>query len=224
MTDNDDLEINDYADRKRYDDQFRMKPRLRSLVSRGSKLVEVEEFDEESQQWRRKLKMSRIKFDEKAKGVFLDEYSKWGRIGEASAAAGVTTQTVRKAIEEDEDFAEAMLIAEEDYRDKLISHHQNLVFNGTQKENYDRNGNLVSRETIYPIRLIELELKKHDPGYRDKQEIAVNHTGGVLLAPAEMNSIEDWEQRFSKAKDVTPKGPTESVRISLQDQDEEDAF
>jgi len=219
----DDKEVEDeYREMRDYDDQFRMKPRLRSLISRGSKPVRVQEFDEEIGQWRTKIKMSRAKFDETAKGIFLSEYSKWGRMGEAANAAGVTPQTVRHHISEDEDFAEAVMAAEEDYQDKLIAHHQNLVFNGTEKESYDRNGNLVSRETIYPIRLIELELKKHDSGYRDKQEVEINHTGGVLIAPSEMNSVDDWEARFANAKDVTEKSPTESIRKQIEVNPSED--
>lgn len=202
--DEDDLQ--EYRERKEYDDQFRIRPRLRSLISRGTKPVVVDYQDEDGN-WRSKIKMTRIKFDDEAKGVFLDEYRKWGRIGEAAAAAGVTTQCVRHHMEIDEEFGQAFLVAEEEYKDKLIAHHQNLVFNGQEKVTYDRNGNIVSRETIYPIRLIELELKKHDPGYRDKQEVAINHSGGVLVAPAEMGSIDDWEKRFASAKNVTPEDP-----------------
>lgn len=197
-------EIDNYEEDYRRSLMIRERPK--SLISRGSKPVVVHTQDEDGQ-WRSTIKMSRIKFDDEAKGIFLDEYKKWGRMGDAAAKAGVTTVTVRKHISEDEDFAEAMMIAEEEYKDKLIAHHQDLVFNGTVKENYDRNGNLVSRETIYPIRLIELELKKHDHGYREKQEIAVNHSGGVLVAPAEVGSIDEWEKRFAQAKDVTPIPP-----------------
>lgn len=184
---------------------FKMQPRLRSLVSRSSKAVLISEQDPETGEWRNRIKMSRTKFDEMAKGIFLEEYSKWGRMGEAAAAAGVTSQTVRKHMEEDEDFAEAFLVVEGDYREKLVGHHQDLLFNGTQKNHYDRSGELVSSETIYPIRLIEMELKKHDSGYREKQELEVRHGGGVLLVPAEMGTIEDWEKKFGEAKDITPK-------------------
>lgn len=179
-------------------------PRPRSLISRGSKAVRISEFDEVTGEWRTRIKMSRHKFGEREKEIFLLEYGKWGRMGESAAAAGVSTQTVRKALDDDEEFAEALIMQETEYRDKLLGHHQDLLFNGTQKESYDRNGQLVSRETIYPIRLIELELKKHDPGYRDKQEIKHEHTGGVLVAPAEMKSIEDWEQKFKDMKIISP--------------------
>jgi hypothetical protein len=99
-------------------------------------------------------------------------------------------------MENDPDFAEACLAAEHDYRDRLIEHHQNLVFEGQTKITYDRQGNVVSEEKIYPIRLIELELKKHDEGYRDKREVDMKVSGGVLIAPADVKSIDDWESRF----------------------------
>jgi len=210
----DNTEEKDYA--QQYDENFSMRKRPRSLISRGSKPVKVDIYDDVTGEWRTEIRMSRIKFDEKAKEIFLLEYAKWGRIGEAAAAAGVGTLTVRRHMEEDEDFAEAFYMQEEEYKDKLIGHHQNLLFNGTTKETYDRNGGLVSKETIYPIRLIELELKKHDKGYRDKQEIAINHTGGVLVAPAETADIDDWESRFGAAKDVTP------APLGLTDDDEDE--
>jgi len=195
-------DIEDYA--QKYDEEFRQRVRPRSLVSRGSKPIKLDIMDEVTGEWRTVIRMSRNKFDDNAKEIFLREYAKWGRMGESAAAAGVSPQTVRHHMEEDEDFAEAFLLQETEYQDKLIGHHQNLLFNGTTKKSYDRTGALVSEETIYPIRLIELELKKHDEGYRDKREVKHNVSGGVLLAPAEMDSVDDWEKRFGKSKDITP--------------------
>lgn len=209
---------------KRYDDAFRLRTLPRSLLARGSRPVVVEYQDEDGN-WRSRIKMERIKFDDKAKGVFLNEFRKWGRMGESAAAAGVSTQCVRYHIEQDEEFAEALMMAENEYQDKLIAHHQDLVFNGTERNSYDRNGNLVSTETIYPIRLIELELKKHDKGYREKQELEVKHSGGVLVAPAEMKSIDDWESRFGSAKDITPTEGAEPVPLGpINGEDEDSPF
>jgi len=209
----DNQEEKDYA--QQYDENFSMRKRPRSLISRGSKPVKVDIFDDVTGEWRTEIRMSRVKFDDKAKEIFLREFAKWGRMGEAAAAAGVGTLTVRRHMEEDEEFAEAFLMQEQEYQDKLIGHHQNLLFNGTKKKSYDRNGNLVSEETIYPIRLIELELKKHDKGYRDKQEVEINHTGGVMVVPAEMADVDDWEKRFGAAKDISP------VPLGLTDEDED---
>lgn len=150
--------------------------------------------------WRVKIVSQREKLDDRAKGIFLAEYSQHGRIGHAAQAAGVTAQTVRRHMEVDQEFGEACMMAEHNYRDRLIEHHQNLVFEGTTKVTYDRQGNVVSEEKVYPIRLIELELKKHDEGYRDKREVDVKVSGGVLVAPPDVNSIDDWEARFSGAR------------------------
>jgi len=149
--------------------------------------------------WRVKIVSQREKLDDRAKGIFLEHYSEHARMGQAAQAAGVTPQTVRRHMEVDPDFAEACMMAEHNYRDRLIEHHQNLVFEGTTKITYDRMGNVVGEEKIYPIRLIELELKKHDEGYRDKREVDVKVSGGVLVAPADVTSIDDWEARFSGA-------------------------
>lgn len=195
-------EITNYTEQHERTHGVRKRPQ--SLLARGSRAVRVEVRDEDGG-WRSIIKMSRNKFGDQEKGIFLEEYRKWGRMGESAASAGVSTATVRKHIHEDELFAEALMMCEEEYADKLIGHHQDLVFNGQIKESYDRQGNLMSSETVYPIRLIEMELKKHDEGYRDKQELKVNHTGGVLIAPAEVASVEDWEQRFKKVIDVTPE-------------------
>lgn len=205
------------------DDAFRIRKRPRNLLSRGSMVTLKQEMDLDTGEWRAVVRMSRRKLDSDVhKAAFLDSYSKWGRMGEAAAAAGVTGATIRKAMEVDEDFAEAVLLAEEAYRERLIAHHQDLVFNGTEKIIYDRNGNVLSREQIFPIRLIELELKKHDKGYREKQEVDITHKGGVMIAPAEMNTIDDWEKRFAGAKNVTPE-PTVLPSPSGQFEHDEDA-
>ena len=96
----------------------------------------------------------------------------------------------------DPEFGELIEEAITSYRDDLLAHHQDLVFNGIPKKHYDNRGNLVSETVDYPIRLIELELKKHDEGYRDKKEVGITHRGGVLVAPAEVESVEDWEAKF----------------------------
>lgn len=196
-------EIEDYSHGR--ERQFRLRNPPRSLLARGSIAKREKVWDEELGDWKTVVRFSRRKFDDdRAKGAFLEAFATHGRIGEAAAVAGVSTQTVRKACEEDEDFAEAVMMAEEAYREKLISHHQDLLFNGTEKITYNKEGAIVGRETIYPIRLIELELKKHDKGYREKQEVDITHKGGVLIAPAETKTIDDWETRFASAKVISP--------------------
>lgn len=155
-----------------------------------------EEYQDDMGDWRVRIKTQRLKLDEEAKGRFLEAYRNNARMGDAAHAAGVTGTTIKRHCIDDPDFGEACLAAEEEYVSRLIAHQQKLVFEGSVKRSFDRQGNLVSEETVYPIRLIELELKKHDDGYRDKREINMNVSGGVLVAPPEMKSIADWQKQF----------------------------
>lgn len=192
-------------------------PAIRSLLGPRSVPKVVQRRDRVTGEWRNVVQIARQRMTDEQKGEFLERYQEWGRLGESAAYAGVSTSTIKKELAEDEAFGEAFLIAEGVYKDRLISHHQNLLFNGQEKEMYDRNGNLVSRETVYPIRLIELELKKHDKGYRDKQEVEVTHTGGVLVIPSEIGSVEDWSRKFAPSDspsgqmiDITPSSSSSS--------------
>ena len=159
----------------------------------------VERYQDADGKWRVRLIAQRHKFDEERKTTFLTALAEHGIKGKAAAAAGITTGTVNNHLKSDSDFAEAYLAAQEEYQSKVLLHHQNLIFNGVEKRTFDRNGNIVSEEVQYPIRLIELELKKVDEGYRDKREVSVDVTGGVLVAPAAVASIDDWEKKFVKS-------------------------
>lgn len=177
--------------------------RVPTLAGAPTKLV-VREIRDDDGNVTYKLESFKGKFGDEEKATVVEQLAIHGRLGTAARAAGVTAGTVRRHVKQDKEFGEAVAEAIECYKDQLISHHQDLVFNGEVKEHYDREGNLVSRERRYPVRLIELELKKHDPGYRDKQQVEHTHKGGVMVAPAQVTDIDDWEKRFGQAKDVTP--------------------
>lgn len=168
----------------------------KSLAGAPTKLRVEEVEDPETGELSYKLVSERTKFGDEEKLTVYKELAAHGRIGTAARAAGVTIGTVKRYVKKDPIFAEMIMEATEAYKDKLIDHHQKLVFDGTTKDHYDRNGKLVSTETIYPIPLIQMELRKHDDGYRDKREVALNVRGGVLVAPSETKSIDDWEAKF----------------------------
>lgn len=182
------------------------------------------EYTDSEGKTRYKLVTDDFKLNAEVKTIFLENLAEHGRYGTAARIAGVTLQTVKKHIEKDPEFGAAAAEALGCYKDRLIEHHQNLVFNGTVKTTYGRDGSIVSEETIYPVRLIELELKKHDEGYRDRKDVSVNITGGVIVAPAEV-SMDDWEKKFG-APSVTDIIDAEIVNdvtdIDDQPSDEED--
>lgn len=167
----------------------------------NSKMVAVEEQMYDGT-WRVRIRAQTGKFDDAAKAQFLSHYAETGRKGDSARMAGVTVKTVWDHMGKDQEFAAAMLQAEDDYRDKVVAHVQKLVFDGQVKKTYDRNGNLVSEEEIYPIPLIQMEARRVEEGYRDKREMDVKVSGGVLVAPPEVASIDDWEERFSDGKTI----------------------
>lgn len=179
------------------------KPKRRST----SKFAVVEYRTPEGE-WRRAIRSVAFKFDDAAKKTFLEEYSKHGRKTDSALRSGVSLECVNRALEDDPEFAEACLQAQEIYHDRLTAHIQNLIFEGTEKLTYDRNGQLVSSEKKYPIRLIEMEKKKLDAGWRDRKEqtINFNQTSGVLVVPAEVKSEDEWQEKFGSGEtiDVTP--------------------
>jgi hypothetical protein len=159
------------------------------------------EFVDDQGVTRYKLVTDQFKINDEVKAKFLEELANHGRYGTAARIAGISVGTIKKHLTQDPEFGAAAAEAMECYKDRLIEHHQNLVFNGTQKVTYGRDGAIVSEETIYPIRLIELELKKHDEGYRDRKDVSVNVTGGVVVAPATV-SMDDWEKKFGSPTSV----------------------
>ena len=141
--------------------------------------------------WRTRLMTSRVKFDDDQKEIYLLALADHGRKGDAAKTAGVCPQTVLDHCRNDPNFEAAFNNALDAYRDKFVDHATNLALNGVEKRRYNKDGDLVEETKEYPIRLIELELKRVEPGYRDKQTIDMNHKGGVLLAPAGVSPA-DW--------------------------------
>lgn len=175
-----------------------------------------QQYQDADGKWRVRLIASRRKFTDHQQHIYLRAIADHGLKGHAAKMAGVSSMTVNKYLKEDPDFAEAFTSAQEEYQAKVIAHHQDLIFNGTEKRTYDRNGNLVSEEVQYPIRLIEMEIKKVDSDYREKRELDVNVSGGVLVAPATLGSIEDWETKFAGDRSVQDDGEKADQPVTIE--------
>jgi len=206
------MKINPEVEAEHY---YKNSDRKTTLAGAKTRLMVVEIKDDDGNVTGHKLVSDVDKFREREKEIVVQELARHGRIGAAARAAGVTISTVKKHVGKDANFAECVAEAIEVYRDKLINHHQRLVFEGEQKRTYDREGNLISVETRYPVRLIELELKKHDAGYREKQEISHEHKGGVVVAPAELRDVDEWERKFGQRNE--PVEDAEIVEDKIED-------
>jgi hypothetical protein len=162
----------------------------------NSKKFVIEKSLDELGNWRERVVYKRQGFDEVSKGRFLECYSRTARLGESCDVAEISVSTFKKHLKTDTDFADACLDAEEVYRCRLSEKVQELIFDGIVKEVFDRNGNLISKERTYPIPLLLAELKRVNPEYRESRQVDVKVSGGVLIAPADVPTIKDWERKF----------------------------
>jgi len=166
--------------------------------------------------------VSHLKFDDEQKRIYLEALAEHGMKGAAAKTAGVSNQSVIDHMDNDPEFEEARVKAVETYQAKVITHHQTLLFEGELHEQFDRDGNITSSKRVYPIRLIELELKKVDPNYRDKQQIDVTSTtGGVLVAPAELTPEQWIKQQHEKNEVKAAPGEGDNVIDITPDDAEE---
>lgn len=186
-------------------EQKKNKPRA-STTGRGRK-ARVDQTN-----WRVKLRQSRIKFDDDQKKIYLEDLAKHGMKARAAKTAGVSRATVLNHIENDEEFSERYDDALQEYRDGFVDHAvHDLAREGVLVERFDKDGKLVMTKREYPIPIIQMELKRIEPAYRDKQTIDLNHGGGVMVAPAGI-SPEDWikreeEENKKRQKPGSEKGP-----------------
>ncbi|HVJ14541.1 MAG TPA: hypothetical protein VM686_03835 [Polyangiaceae bacterium] len=148
--------------------------------------------------WRVKVQQSRLKFDDEQKKIYLRELAEHSRKGDAANAAGVCMNLVRSHIANDPEFEAAVAKALDRYRDKIVAHHQRLTLEGYTKPILGGQFKdvVVAEEKIYPIQLLAMELRKVDHAYRDKETASRPDIGGVLVAPAEASSAEDWAARY----------------------------
>ena len=161
--------------------------------------------------WRRRIRdKSAVKLDDVNKRIFIAHFREHGRMSHAAEAAGVTTTTVKQHLQNDPDFFQMYIDARNSYADKVIEHAQNLIFNGTRRPilgGKDRD-QIVAHEIIYPISLIQAELRKVDPiGYADptNNQVNVNVQQGVAVVPS-TTSKDEWRSRYSP-KGEPPSGP-----------------
>ena len=103
--------------------------------------------------------MAIVKFDDAAKARYLDALAETGRHATASLAVGIVPRTAQR-------WRDANPSYEEQCEDHIQLYH-GWVYGLAQQRMREGSD-----------RLIELELKKIDPAYRDKPLIDVNLNGG----------------------------------------------
>ena len=173
-----------------------------------------------------KIVVGQVKFDADAKRRFLLFYEEFGLMGQGAAAAGVCYVTVRKHLEDDEQFATQFENARQRYRDKIEAEVHRRAIEGVQRyltcgkglvygpsetefEEVQRPDGTTARvpkmvalkETVYSDHLLLAMARRHIDEYKDRGTVNHQVTGGVLLLPAGQTA-DEWK-RANNAQPLT---------------------
>lgn len=152
--------------------------------------------------WREQLLARRVKFDDVQKQIFLQHYTETGLMMHSAELAETTDWTVRRHMEIDPDFAEAVDQARQSYRDHIKTKVYELAVEGVQEPiiGGEFKDEIVAYKTVYFPNLLAMEAKRVEPAYRENAgavQVQVN-TGVVVLPPAP-SSPEEFERQVLAA-------------------------
>jgi predicted transcriptional regulator len=134
-----------------------------------------------------------IKFDSRAKELFLADYTKYGLKNRAAKLAGVHPDTVDEHAKGDPEFGDRVKQAYQDYRESLEKAAFERAVEGVETEVFSA-GVMVGTKRVFSDRLHELMLKRHIPEFREKSTVDVNHQGGVLVVPGSSADADKWRK------------------------------
>ena len=141
------------------------------------------------------------KFNDAAKKIFLEAFRKTGRVTESAHKAGVSYYTIRDHKDKDPYFKCLYSEAYQEYCDSIRKEVHRRGVEGVDKPVFYK-GVVVGKVREYSDRMLELEAKRHMPEYRDKIDVDVEATGGVLVVPGMSQSTAAWEKKH-RGNDVT---------------------
>lgn len=154
--------------------------------------------------WRTKFRATQIKFDDIQKTIFLEAMLEHGRKMLAAKKADVSLETVNRHLENDEEFAKLYDQVVEERAGRIVEQLEREALEGFTQPIFDKDGNEIGEKRIYESGLRAMLLKRFDDAYRDRQEIDLKGSGGVLVVPADI-SPQDWiAQQLEKNKSSEP--------------------
>lgn len=154
-----------------------------------------------------------LKFDDIAKGRFLHVLSRTDRVQEAARAANISYAHVYAVRKDDPEFAEAWDDARRTYADTVHRAAQIRAMEGIVSPIFSKDGDLIGHEVKYSDGLLTMELKRTNPEFREKQQLDLNHSGGIVSFPAlpPGTTLEQLAEAYEYPEDVPdPDAPVGS--------------
>jgi hypothetical protein len=146
------------------------------------------------------LNRNPYKFTLKVQMLFCEHLSILGRVTHAARASGISPLTVKATEKSNPAFAEMIGLAQMEYRDKVaaevyrraIEGYDVPIIGGREKDR------VVAFERRYSDRLLEMEAKRVDSGYREKQALNIGQAGGVIVINASPTDKEPWRAKYNQ--------------------------
>lgn len=131
------------------------------------------------------------------KQAIVDHLAEHDRITHALKQAKVPYHSYLRWKNEDPDFVEALKLARKRYRDRVVEIGQSRAFDGyiaKRRTTYTRDGQEIKEEEWkYDSPVLQMELKRVEPEYKDRQEVAITGGGGgVIIVPPVFKTAEEW--------------------------------
>lgn len=137
---------------------------------------------------------------------FLEAYMDCGHKAKAALIAGLSYSSILRAEKDDPEFADEVVQAHELFTAKLSDAAYKAAVEGWKVPKFDAKGQLCGHEWKFSERILELMLKRHDPAFRDKADIDVKHSGGVVVVQAPALPPGSWDdyaaQRNAQRREV----------------------
>lgn len=138
--------------------------------------------------------------------TFLQKLAETGLQVRACEEAGVNRRVVYSLRKEDKEFEHSYETAMQVYREILEAEiHRRAVEGWLEPVFYQ--GAAVGAVRKWDSNLLQFHAKRHIPEYREKQQVELSLSGGVLLVHAQHTSAADWEQQARKVEADMPKLP-----------------
>lgn len=137
---------------------------------------------------------------------YLAALRECGIMARAALAANLSYSSIRNLRQRDPEFADMEEEAKQLWiAEKIDAPFQKWGLEGVHKVLLNqKTGETVLGEKVIQPQIALAFARKFDPAYRDKQELDVKHSGGVLVVAAPAQTAEEWHKKFSQppAEDV----------------------
>lgn len=118
----------------------------------------------------------------------------------SAIAVGLNPNTVVKTKGSDPEFKAACEDALELYREKLVKEAERRAHDGVSEPVFFR-GQECGAIQRYSDTLLLALLKRHIPEFRDRHQVDVTHTGGVMVV-AGRDTDDNWEKQYGGKDDA----------------------